>query len=74
MKTLLQRNNRWDDYVQRLLSSIVEKGSHFIASSPHPANRKVSIAGINPEFNDLVFIEHFWLDNICLIHFMDAHS
>ena len=62
MKTLLIRNSIWNDEVQRLLADTVEKCENCIAASPPPTNRPVSITGINRQFNDLVCIDHFYLD------------
>lgn len=74
MKTLLQRNQMWNDDVQRYLASVIERCSSCIAAASPPSIRKISIAGINREFNDVVFIDHLWLDEICLLHVMDSYS
>lgn len=36
--------------------------------------QKLSIAGINRQVNELVFVDNFFLDDFCLIHFMEAYS
>lgn len=35
---------------------------------------KVLISGINCQFNNQVFVDHFWFDDIWIIHFMDSYS
>lgn len=74
MKTLLQRNHIWDDDIQSQLSTVVEKCTPCIASSLPQSARKLSIFRINRQFNDLVLVDHFWLEEICLVLFMDAYS
>lgn len=74
MRTLLQRNKLWNADVQRLLSVLVEKCKHCIASSPPKSNRKFSISGINRGFNDVVCVDHFHLDDLRIFHAMDSYS
>ena len=74
IRTLLQRNQLWNEDVQKYLSSIVERCPNCIASSSPPSNRKVSISGINRQFNDVVCVDHFWLDGQCMFHIMDSFS
>lgn len=72
MHTLLQRNRIFNDDVMKILSSIVNLRSNPIASAPPPPNRKVFIADINRNFNDVVYIDHIWLDDLCVFHAMDS--
>lgn len=74
VRTLLQRNKLWNNDVQRYVASTVEKCPNCIAAAPPATTRKVSISGINRCFNDVVFVDHFWLDDICLFHAMDSFS
>lgn len=73
MRTILQRNNIWNSDVQHILSNTVEKCEHYIATAPPPSNRKVSIAGINPHFIDLICVDRFYIDELRLFHVMDTY-
>lgn len=72
--TILERNKLCNNDVQDILSTIVEKCLSCIASSPPKAFREVSIAGINRQFNVSIFVDHFSLVAVFLIHFMYAYS
>lgn len=74
MRTLLQRNRLWNDYVQRVLATVVETCARCNADASPPLTGNVSISGSNRNFNDVVFIDPFWLDNICMFHMMDSFS
>lgn len=70
--TLLQRNNLCNDQVQQYLSRMIAKCVGFKAAYLPPPNRKVSIVRMNNRFNDLVCVDHFFLDRIRIFHCMDT--
>lgn len=74
MRSLLQRNGIWKDDVIKILFSIVDRCSNCIASAPPPTDLKISIAGINRSFNDVVCAGHFLFDDLRLFHAMDSYS
>ncbi len=74
MRTLLERNGFWNNAVQHYLTNAVSNCKDCIASSTPPPSRRVSLATLSREFNQVVAVDHFYLDSIRLIHFMDTVS
>ena len=71
VRILLQRNNLWSQEVEHYLGDTMQKCIHCNKSaSPTPA-RKVSLSSLTKSFNDLIFIDYFYLDDIRLFHVMD---
>lgn len=71
MRTLLQRNKLWNNDVKKILTTTVENCQSCIATAPPPSHGKVSITNINRNFNDVVCVDHFWLEETCCFHIMD---
>lgn len=72
LKLLLQLNNIWNDSVADYLSTVLEKCPHCHAASlPLPA-RKVSLSSLSRTFNDVVCVDHLFLDDNRVFHIMDA--
>lgn len=74
MRLLLQRNGIWNNAIQHYLSTTVSKCKDCIASSVPPPARKVSLATLSRRFNEVVAVDHFYLDSIRVLHFMDTVS
>lgn len=74
MRTLLQRNNYWSEAAQRYLADVVQRCEHCIASSTPLPSRKVALGSLDRSMNDLVLIDHFFLEDVKLFHAMDSHS
>lgn len=53
---------------------MLETCYHCKATSAPVQSRKVSISSINRLFNDVVCIDHFFLDQVCVFHVMDSVS
>lgn len=74
MRTLLQRNKLWNDQAQNYLSQIVSECPDCKASSTPPPNRRVSLASLNREFNDVLCLDHMFLDKTTVLHMMDVST
>lgn len=72
MRTLLIRNNLWNDQVQHYLASVVTSCTSCKASSTPPPNRRVSLSSLNRQINEVVCVDHFHLDSVTLLHAMDT--
>lgn len=72
MHTLLLRNRLWTNEVQHYLSHVGSKYSTCKASATPPPNRRVSLAILNRQLNDVVCVDHFHLDDHILFHTMDT--
>ena len=68
---LLESNDLWNDAVASYISQLIESctACRFTAS-PQP-NRKVSITSLSTQFNEVLCIDHFYLDAIHLMYFKD---
>ena len=74
IKILLQRNNLWNEEVNRYLSTIMEKCTSCKTTSVPQPSRKVSLSSLSRQFNDLVCIDHLHLENNRVFHVMDSHT
>lgn len=73
MKIILKPNKLWKNDVENILQTVVRECSLCIAAFPPKAMRKIYISGINKHFNELVFVDHFCLDDVSLVHFLDSY-
>ena len=74
MRTLLVRNKLWNEHVQKYLTTIVTECSDCSKSSTPPPNRRVSLSSLDRNFNDVVCLDHFYLDEMVIFHAMDTAS
>ena len=74
IRTLLDRNNMWTPAVKHYLDRVIEQCSNCIQSSRPQPTRKVSLSSLNSSFNDTVYIDHMYLDDIKIFHAMDMQS
>lgn len=74
IKTLLTRNSIWDATVENYLGRVIEACSNCRATALPAQARKVSLSSLNAHFNQIVYIDHFFLDNYCIFHAMDKWS
>lgn len=72
MRTLLLRNKLWTPKVQSYLVEKVTECTDCRASSTPPPNRRVSLSFLDRTFNEVVCIDHFFLDDHILFHSMDS--
>jgi len=72
MKTLLQRNDLYDDNAAEYLAQVLDEcTSCKVTSQPKP-NRKVSLSSLSKEFNKEVCIDHLYLGDSIVFHAMDS--
>lgn len=69
-KILLQRNNLWNDTVEYCIQDLVPDCKSCHAFELLEPSRKVSISSLSNELNEVVCVDHFYLDELCVVHFM----
>lgn len=72
MRTLLERNKPWDENTQKYLFQLVSNCMHCSATSTPPPNRRVFLASLSREINEVLCIDHFFLDSLTVFHCMDV--
>ena len=73
-KLLLERNGLWNDAVASYLKELVNGCTACRSTSvPHPS-RKVSISSLSKNFNEVLCIDHLYLDESLVMHCMDLVS
>ena len=72
IKLLLKRNNLWSSQCEKFLSQLLETCEHCHILDEPVGNRKVSLRSMTRSFNQVVCIDHFFPDNLNVLHFMDA--
>ena len=73
-KLLLERNGLWNDAISSYLGETVNNCTACRSTAVPQPNRKVSISSLSKEFNEVVCIDHLYLDEIRLTHCMDVVS
>lgn len=72
MRTPLQRNERWKEQTRNYLSTVISQCPYSaVTSIPFPS-RLVSLASLNWDVNDVICMDHMFLDKIIVIHMMDV--
>lgn len=74
LKLLLQSNIMWDKYAEDYVKNIVKHCPSCMSTAHPQARRMVSISTLSKEFNEILCVNHFYLDTICLVHFMDLNA
>lgn len=74
MKTLLQRNNLWDHDTEKYLISQVDSCYMCRKAAEPKQARKVSLSSMSRNFNEVVCIDHFFLDKFKVFHIMDSQT
>ena len=74
IRTLLERNGLWSDGCDKYLASVLESCSACRAVQMPVGMRTVSLSALSANFNQLVNIDHFFLNDITVCHVMDATS
>ncbi|PXF44010.1 hypothetical protein BWQ96_06243 [Gracilariopsis chorda] len=74
IKTLLQRNQVWDYSIEKYLSRTLEECISCFTTARAQPFLKVSISSLSDQFNEIVCIDHMFLDEVCLFHAMDADT
>lgn len=71
---LLKRSNLWNAAVAKYVTEVISKCTACRSTAPPQPSRKVSISSLSKELNEIICIDHFYLGDLCLIHFMDLVS
>lgn len=71
---LLKRNDLWNEAVASYVQKLVEGCTACPFTAPPQPSRKVSISSMSTQFNQVVCVDHFYLDEIRLMHCMDLVS
>lgn len=74
MKTLLKRNEIWNNAVQNYSATTISRFKDCISSSTPPPSQKVSLSRLNRNCNEVIAVDHFYLDTMRLIPFLDTVS
>ena len=74
LQLLLERNELRNGSVASYVHQLIESCSACHSSAPPQPNRKVSISSLSRAFNEIVCVDHFYLDAIRLMHCMDLGS
>lgn len=74
IRTLLVRNKLWNDNVQKYIVKTMTEFQSCKASPPPPPSCRVSLASINRELDDVIRIDHFFLDTVTIFHMMNVAS
>lgn len=72
VKLLLQRNNLLSPDVEKYLTFVMSRCSGCRSTAKPQGSRKVSLSSLNRDFNEVVCVDHVFLDNIRLFDVMDA--
>lgn len=72
IKILLERDGIWNETVAKYLAGTIDSCSACRATALPKPTRKVSLSSMSREFNSLVCIDHFYLDELCVFHVMDS--
>ena len=72
MQILLERNDLWSNEVKAYLHQTVEVCHQCKMTDEPKAMRKVSLRDISTSFNDRVCLDHVFLDNYVVLHFMNS--
>ena len=72
IKSLLERNGIWNDDAHKCLSTIIETCSSCNETSLPKQARKVLISSMSREFNEVVCIDHLFLDEVPVFHAKDS--
>lgn len=74
IRVLLERNKLWNEQVEKYLQSVLERCTACLTTAKPKSSRKVSLSAMTRSFNDLVCVDHLFLDQYCVMHAMDAAS
>lgn len=74
MQTQLQQNGLLTDTASKYLDSVVSRCGSCQCTAQPQLTRKVSLASVHRQFNEVVCINHFSLDGFYALHKMDAHT
>ena len=74
IKVLLDRNGLWTEDCAEYLSKLLESCEHCHAVRKPQKPRTVFLNILNREFNEVVFVDHMFLDDLIVFHVMDSKT
>ena len=74
IKLMLSRNELWNKHCAKYLSHILDTHRECFAFKAPIGSRKVSLSSVSQDFNDLVCVDHFFLENLDVFRIMDARK
>ena len=74
MQILLERNDMWSTEVKAYLHQTVEVCHQCKVTDEPKDMRKVSLRDLSSSFNDRVCLDHVFLDDYVVLHFMDSST
>ena len=74
IKLLLQRNGLWTDSCTEYLAQKLDSCEHCHAVRQPQKPRTVSLNNLSREFNEVVLVDHMFLDDLIVLHVMDAKT
>lgn len=74
IKLLLERNKIWTSDYAKYLSHLLEECQHCAVTKTPSGSRPVSLSSMSRIFNDVVCLDHFFPDNLDVLHIMDAQT
>ena len=74
IKVLLERNLLWNGQVDKYLQSVLENCTACVTTAKPKGARKVSLSAMTRSFNEVVCVDHMFLDQYSVMHIMDAAS
>lgn len=73
-KLLLERNHLWNDSVASYIARTMEECTGCRCTAPALPSRKVSISSLSKNFNEIVCVDHLYLEEVLMAHYMDLVS
>lgn len=74
IKILLERNDMWDESVSQYVKETLEKCEVCRTTALPKSSTNVSISSMSKGVNEVVCIDHMYLENLCVFHYMDSKS
>lgn len=74
IKLLLERKSMWNSDVKKYLATMLESCASCIAVKQPKSERSVSLSAMPRDFNQVVCIDHLFLDMFIVFHIMDSGS
>lgn len=74
MEIFLQRYGLWSDCIAHYVTDVSSRCKGCRAHARPAQARNVPLTNLSRSLNEMVFVDHFYLDKMCLIHVMVAAS
>lgn len=71
IRVFLQRNKMWNNAVEKYVSDLVSRCTACRSTAPPQPSRKVSISNLSKGLNEVVCIDHLYLESVRMFHAMD---